>query len=809
MSNAAHSQLEQLQEAYRRSLPLKAHQLRELWDKLRFLNWSKDGIALLQSLVHRLAGSGGAYGFPQISDRAQALDQLLQSIDHEHLSANQRERVEELIDDLCRTLSASKALERPVSHPLGPKRADQSLLVVDDDPDLRALLSVHLEAVGYRVLNAESPEGALPLIEQHQPAAIVLDWHFPTPSPSGADAVALLRAKAGTETPMLLLSARTDLTARLQALRAGCVGYLGKPVDIELLVSELASLSEPEQARDRVLLIDDDAEILRYFQLVLSEAGMEVETLQSPLQALQKIQRFKPSAILLDRLMPGCSGEELIRLLAEVPECETVPLILISAELDQAVIENALHLGVTACLPKTIEHDQLVREVRGALALGRRRAARLRGLRRSRDHHGAMDRQQFLDHLEQLLDQQDEATDSIALIYFGLDQMDLIRAQHGAPALWAIQHQLEQVIDEWLERDTVWTVLGDAVIAVLCHDHPSGHAEQVAEGLKGKIERLPFRFRRHQLHTSASMAIVPAPGYRSAYTWLHEAERGQQEIQRNGGNRVTRLAAPTDVAGLRMGDALDTGQLALTLRPYVDVDGGAPTTFSAQVQCLSPDGEWLVPAVFRPAMQQRGLLSAVDHWTVAAAVQLLRREQDQPDLAQVVITPLQRNPDLSPMLAHLADQLGGEPLPPHRCLFLEVSEDWLRLHRRSVELHAKRLKELGCALSLMGYGSSEHPIEAELLEQFSQLRLSRTLIDQIGEEPAVQQRAQDLISNARAHNCEVLAADIDSARALSLLWQAGARLFRGRFVSGSDVHRQFLANQLDPLAPSAPEPEDG
>ena len=201
-------------------------------------------------------------------------------------------------------------------------------------------------------------------------------------------------------------------------------------------------------------------------------------------------------------------------------------------------------------------------------------------------------------------------------------------------------------------------------------------------------------------------------------------------------------------------------------------------------------------------MQTRGLLSAVDHWTLGAAVQLLRKEQDQPDLARVVVTPLQRNPDLSPMLAHLADQLGGRPLPPHRCLFLEVSEDWLRLHRRSVELHAQRLKEMGCALCLMGYGSSELAVDAELLSLFSQSRLSRTLIQQIGEQAAVQQRVRDLISNARAHACEVLAADIDDARALSLLWQAGARLFRGRFVSGSEVHRQFLANQLEPLAPT-------
>lgn len=796
MSQTAHGHLEQLQQTYQRSLPLKANQIRELWDKLCFLNWSADGIALLQSLTHRLAGSGGAYGFPLVSDRAQALDQLLQSLERDHLDESQRARVEELVEDLCRTLLAARVSERQIGHPLGPHRSEQHVLLVDDDPDLRALLGVHLEAAGYRVSSAESPEQAVPALGAESIAAVLLDWHFPAPASNGADAVQMLRAAAGPDVPLILLSARTDLTARLQALRAGCAGYLSKPVDIELLLSELASLAEGQREPERVLLIDDDPEILRYFELVLSEAGMEVQCLQTPLLALQKIQRFKPTAIVLDRLMPGCSGEELIRLLADVPECETVPLLLVSAEIDQQIIEHALHLGVTACLPKSIEHTQLIQEVRGALALGRRRAARLRGLRRARDHHGAMERQQFLEQMEHLLSHEDEAGDHAVLIYLGLDQMDLVRAQHGAPAWWALHQQLEQLIDEWLDSSTVWTNLSDAVVAVICQDRPGGKAEQMAEQLRRKIEQLPFRYRRHQLHTTASVAIVPALGYRSAHYWLRDAERGHRETQRQGGNRITRLVPETDVAGLRLGDSLDTRQLALSLRPFVDVDGGAPDTFSAEVQCLSPDGEWLSPAVFRPAMQQRGLLAAVDLWSISAAVNLLLREQEQPDLARVVVTPLQRNPDLAPMLAHLSDIL-RRPLPPHRRLFLEVSEDWLRLHRRSVELHATRLAEMGCALSLMGYGSSEPAIEAELLSLFKQIRLSRTLIDQIGDDPAVQEQAKLLIRRALDQGCEVLAGNIDHARAMSLLWQVGARLFRGRFVGGSEVQRQFLASQLE------------
>ncbi|MBD8524935.1 response regulator [Pseudomarimonas arenosa] len=797
MSGAAHGHLEELQQSYRRSLPLKAQQVRELWDKLKFLNWSEDGVTLLQSLSHRLAGSGGAYGFPLISDRAQALDQLLQALDHQHVGDTQRARVEELVEDLCRTLLAAREVERPAAHPLGPSRSELPVLVVDDDPDLRALLNVHLAAAGYRVVSADAPSSALQCLDHEDVAAVVLDWHFPPPAVSGADAVELIRGKAGPDVPIILLSARTDLTARLQGLRSGCSGYLCKPVDVELLLSELASFAENGREPDRVLLIDDDPEILRYFQLVLSEAGMDVQSLRSPLQALQKIQRFKPTAILLDRHMPGCSGEELIRLLADVPECETVPLLLISGELDQGVIEQALHLGVTACLPKTIEHTQLVQEVRGALALGRRRAARMSGLLRARNHHGAMDRQHLMEHIDRLLGRQDETSEQAALIYLGLDQLDLVRAQHGAPAWWAMHEQLEQLIDEWLEPEAVWSPISDTVIAILCQDRPGGHAEQLADLLRRKIEQLPFRYRRHILHTSASVAIVPANGYRNGYDWLRDAEKGQRESQRQGGNRVVRLVADADVTGLRLGDSLDTAQLALTLRAYVDVDGGAPNTFSAEVQCLSPDGEWLSPAVFRPAMQQRGLLAAVDQWALTAAVRLLKREQDQPDLARVVVTPLQRNPDLTPLVAHLADLLGRAPLPRHRRLYLEVSEDWLRLHRRSVELHAGRLEELGCALSLMGYGSSEPTIDAELLQPFSQLRLSRNLIEQVGKEPAAQERAKRLISLALAHECEVLAGDIDDARTMSLLWQAGARLFRGGFVSGSEVQRQYLADQLE------------
>lgn len=99
------------------------------------------------------------------------------------------------------------------------------VLVVDDDPDLRELLTTYLNANGMRVSLAEDAASLRELLAQGLPDAIVLDLMLP-----GEDGLSITRqVKARYDLPILMLSARGEEMDRIIGLEVGADDYLAKP----------------------------------------------------------------------------------------------------------------------------------------------------------------------------------------------------------------------------------------------------------------------------------------------------------------------------------------------------------------------------------------------------------------------------------------------------------------------------------------------------------------------------------------------------------------------------------------------------
>jgi CheY-like chemotaxis protein len=106
----------------------------------------------------------------------------------------------------------------------------QTILIADDNDDLRDMLGHFLAANGYRVVGAADGHEAVAAATGERPDLIVMDLGMP--GMDGLAAVAEIRQQAAAaETPTLILSAYDRLEYRTEALSAGCVGFLVKPVE--------------------------------------------------------------------------------------------------------------------------------------------------------------------------------------------------------------------------------------------------------------------------------------------------------------------------------------------------------------------------------------------------------------------------------------------------------------------------------------------------------------------------------------------------------------------------------------------------
>jgi two-component system, OmpR family, phosphate regulon response regulator PhoB len=125
-----------------------------------------------------------------------------------------------------------------------PERAVQTgerILVVDDEPDIIALVAYHLARSGYRVSTASSGTEALQAAREEQPSLVVLDLMLP--ELSGFEVLERIRAdRALADTPVLMLTARRDEPDRVQGLSLGADDYLVKPFSPQELVLRVRNI---------------------------------------------------------------------------------------------------------------------------------------------------------------------------------------------------------------------------------------------------------------------------------------------------------------------------------------------------------------------------------------------------------------------------------------------------------------------------------------------------------------------------------------------------------------------------------------
>jgi PAS domain S-box-containing protein len=230
-------------------------------------------------------------------------------------------------------LEVKEPAARPSTNPsdLRPPPSDlrvprSTLLVIDDDPAVRDLMTRTLSQEGYSVHTAENGARGLELAKALKPAVITLDVMMP-----GMDGWAVVSAlKADPELsdiPVVMLSIVDD---QKLGFTLGAADYLTKPIDWKRLTSVL------ERYRDhagpgRVLVVEDDASVRELLQRNLEKDQWTVALAENGRVALARIAEARPALILLDLMMPEMDGFEFMDALRQREGGRDIPVVVITA----------------------------------------------------------------------------------------------------------------------------------------------------------------------------------------------------------------------------------------------------------------------------------------------------------------------------------------------------------------------------------------------------------------------------------------------------------------------------------------------
>jgi PAS domain S-box-containing protein len=242
------------------------------------------------------------------------------------------------------------------------------ILIIDNDPAIRELLSRFLQREGFAALCAASGEEGLRLARSSTPSAILLDVMMP--QMDGWSVLASLKADPDlAEIPVIMITLVQD---KPLAYALGASDYLTKPIQwtrLKRVLDRYRSQKDPGSA----LIVEEEEATRNELRQLLEGEGWQVREAENGQAALRSIADSRPELILLDIRIPDLNGISLVRQLRSHPDWGSIPVIVF-AEQDLSPAERGRLNGMVHQIVQTSEEtseQELVAELRRIAAARR------------------------------------------------------------------------------------------------------------------------------------------------------------------------------------------------------------------------------------------------------------------------------------------------------------------------------------------------------------------------------------------------------------------------------------------------------
>lgn len=426
-----------------------------------------------------------------------------------------------------------------------------SLVLVDPGGRAAAEIEPLLKPFGYTVVPVAAPDGLGEAIDLHRPSHVLLRL---TGAPTDAATLAAARAIPESARPALVVIADdASVQARIAAVRAGAAAYLTPPLNALGLVDRLESLKGNGQAAPyRVMIVDDDVTLSKYYEAVLTSVGMQVLVLNDPMAVMRHLADFRPELILMDHYMPELQGRELAAVIRQEAAFDSIPIVFLSAEDDTATQQRVMGIGGDDFLTKSIRPEHLISAVGN-------RARRFRALRATmlRDSlTGLLNHTAMKERLSSEIARMRRSGRPLTVCLLDLDHFKRVNDTYGHPAGDRVLRATAHLLRQRLRVSDVIGRYGGEEFAIALPDTPIDQARLVIDGIRTAFADMTHKHEDGGFRATFSAGIAAFPQAGDAAALTEAADKALYRAKHAGRNRVT-LAGLTEYGSVQ--DAGATG----------------------------------------------------------------------------------------------------------------------------------------------------------------------------------------------------------------------------------------------------------
>lgn len=559
----------------------------------------------------------------------------------------------------------------------------------------------------------------------------------------------------------------------------------------------------------RVMIVDDEPIMIDVVQAFLEDAGYaHFLTTEEATQALDIMLKQRPDILLLDLIMPGKSGFEILREIRSEPVLRYMPVIVLTAASDSATKLQALELGATDFLAKPVDPSELILRLRNALAF--------KAYQDQLAYHDALtglpNRQLFLERLDWTLKLAQRHTTSCALMQIGLDRFkqinDTLGHEMGDEVLKAVSRRISATLRE---TDTV-TMREDEADAI-CLSRLAGdefmvlvpeidHVEEAASIARRLLDTMkaPLMLLGQELFMTISVgiALYPHDG-QDGTELLTNVDLAMAQAKQDGRNTYAFYSPETNARSFErllletaLRKAIDNDELELYYQPKIQAETGRVVGAEALLRWNHAELGSVSPAHFIPLAEETGLILPLGVLVLNHACrEAVKWQQAGCALpVSVNVSSLQFRRGDMPALIRTALQTSG--LDPCN-LIIELTESLLMENAQSNIDMLNAIKALGVRLSMDDFGTGYSSLSYLKRFPLYEIKVDQSFVRDLPGDSGNKAIVGAVIAMARGLGLTVTAEGVETSGQLQFLKDQGCDQIQGFLFSRALPVDEFTA----------------
>jgi DNA-binding response OmpR family regulator/HPt (histidine-containing phosphotransfer) domain-containing protein len=322
-----------------------------------------------QASAHLLIGSLGSFGFIEASRLSREIEKIFQAGVKQ--SQTQVELLSQLVVALQQEMEQPVAMEKFAAkrcclwqQRFANLRKQRQLLLIDPDAELCQQLIKEAKIWEIEVIVATGTAVREALV-QKSPDVVLLDLAFSGSIENGLELLTEITTN-NLALPVVVFTSTSDFDVRLKVARLGGQFLLHKPVLPALILATVSQVLEgADLASAKIMVVDDNPQMLDNLRAALEAWGFELALLDNPLLFWDRLNAFNPDLLILDAQMPfsSISGIELCQMVRNDLAWNHLPVVFLSVRKDAETINQVFMVGGDDYVSKPIVEPELIARI--------------------------------------------------------------------------------------------------------------------------------------------------------------------------------------------------------------------------------------------------------------------------------------------------------------------------------------------------------------------------------------------------------------------------------------------------------------